>query len=385
MTLIWHEHFATSNEKVGVGLLMEKHEILLRKYALRRFPDMLKGITKDQAMLIWLDNDGNYAANCRDSDAALPNANYARELLQLFSTGPVQLNMDGTPVTDVNGVPLPAYTEQDVKEVALALSGWRVDWHRERFRAAFFDPEWHCTREKTVLGVTIPEREGKLGAKDVDDVVAIIMQQPSTAPFISKTLIQKLATEAPTPGYVQRVATVFAASRGDIRLTVRAILLDPEFTSEAVVRSQYKEPIEQLVGPIRALGGSTGGDALIQWSYLARQLIYYPPSVFSFYPPGHKDALVNTALLNFRDRAADEFATSWWDTGFDADKLLRTKKLTTPELAADYLASTLLAAPATPELRSELIAYMNTDEGLSGRKFRGAVWLVLCSPDFQRN
>src|SRR6185436_11428355 len=95
----------------------------------------------------------------------------------------------------------------------------------------------------------------------------------------------------------------------DIKATVRAILLDPEFTSDAVVRSQYKEPLEKYLGPIRALDGTTFGIAPILWGYRTKQLIYYPPSVFSFYRPGQKSSLVNTALATTHDVVADEFVS----------------------------------------------------------------------------
>jgi uncharacterized protein (DUF1800 family) len=123
------------------------------------------------------------------------------------------------------------------------------------------------------------------------------------AAFIARTLIS--SRKRPSP-HVSDVATAFLESGWSIKAAVRAILTHPEFTDPAVVRSQFKEPIEQFIAPIRALGGMTGGEALIDWSYDAGQLVYYPPSVFSFYPPGHKDALVNTATVFIRDRMADE-------------------------------------------------------------------------------
>ena len=133
-----------------------------------------------------------------------------------------------------------------------------------------------------------------------------MMKQPSLAPFISKELIQKLATETPTPGYVERVATVFRSTDGNIKATVRAILTDPEFTSDAVVRTQFKEPIEQFVGPLRALGAKTEGAAFFEWCMQAKQLPYFPPSVFSFYRPGPKGSLLDTAQIIIRDTVADQ-------------------------------------------------------------------------------
>jgi len=382
MTLIWHEHFATSNEKVGTGLLMQKQEDTLRRHSLGDFRDFLIAITQDQAMLYWLDNDYNSGTERDDAGELIPpNANYAREFLQLFTLGPQLLNMDGTPITDANGVALPSYTEQDVKQVARALTGWYTDW--PKYVKAKFDPWAHDSDPKTILGTTIPGRQGVDGMNEVADVVDIVMQHQNLAPFISKILIQKLALEQPSPEYVFRVASVFAASAGDIRQTVRAILTDPEFESDAALRTQYKEPIEFFIGPLRALGGTTKGGHIVDWTYLTRQLVYYPPSVFSFYPPGQKRQLVNTALVTYRDRGADELVTGWWDTSFNAAALIKKNRLTTPEQTVDWLADALLVGPLSSEVRDQAVAYM--DGRVDDVKFKGAAWLILVSPDFQRN
>jgi uncharacterized protein (DUF1800 family) len=384
LTLIWHEHFATSNDKVDNAFLMHKQEDLLRRRALGRFPDLLTDVITDQAMLIWLDNDYN-DGNAYDDDGnrVLPNANFAREFLQLFAMGPVMLNLDGTPVLDGNGLPVPSYTETDIKNISRALTGWHVDYKAQRYAKAIFDPNYHDSTPKTILGVTIPGRTKLAGALEVKDVVAIVMAHPNVAPFISKILIQKLATETPTPGYVQRVATVFQTTKGDLKKTVRAILVDSEFVSDAVVRTQFKEPIQYFVAPVRALSGITKGDAFIDWTFTTKQLIYYPPSVFSFYPPGQRGALINTALVTYRDRGTDELVAGYTDTDFNPVTLMKRYKLTTPEQVADFLADALLVAPLPDEARSAVIAYMNGS--VSEEKFRGAVWLVLCSPDYQRN
>lgn len=383
MVLIWHEHFATSNEKVSSGCYMHEQEEFFRKNALGNFRDLLVGITKDQAMLIWLDNDWNDGqAYDDDGNKIPPNENYARELMQLFSLGTTKLNMDGTPVVDSDGIPVPAYTEDDVKAAARALTGWHVTYGKCGKKAGF--EKWmHDEENKTFLGQVIKGRKGKAGTREVADVVRIIMQQSSVAPFISKMLIQKLATETPTPGYVERVATVFKQSGGDLKKTVRAILTDDELYSDEIIRAEYKEPIDQFIGALRALGAVTRGGAPIDWTYTSGQLVYYPPSVFSFYPPGSKATLVNTALVTIRDRVAEDIVNGYWDTYFLSEKHIKGHKLKTPEQAVDYLADLLLTAPLQDEVRDIVISYMNgqvTDE-----KFRGAVWLILCSPDFQVN
>jgi uncharacterized protein (DUF1800 family) len=386
MTLIWHEHLPVSIGKIGQGKPMHDYEEVLRRNALGSFRQLLVDITRDNAMLIYLDNNFNSAFDFRDGSPVPPNENYARELLQLFALGTERLNMDGTPVVGPDDQPLPAYTETDVREVARALTGFYVDdyrtWGPSKFYEGFHDPG-----TKTILGATVAGRRGADGANEVGDVVDAIMRHPSTAPYISKILIQKLATETPAPAYVARVAAVFKSTDGDIRATVRAILLDPEFTSDAVVRSQIKEPLETLIQPIRALDGETHGASLYFWSYLSHQLPYYPPSVFSFYRPGKRAALLTSSqvayLDYFADDLVDDYHDDFTDATFDAGALIRDFRLKKPKKTVDFLADRLLAAPLETSTRQALVDYFGGR--VTEEKLRGAVWLIITSPDFQLN
>jgi uncharacterized protein (DUF1800 family) len=396
MTLLWHEHFATSVGKVTLYTLMRDQERFLRANALGSFRQLLIGITTDNAMLIYLDNNNNDGQRLDALGNRIPpNENYARELLQLFSVGANRLNMDGTLVLDPEGKPVPAYSETDVKEVARALTGWSA--HRPRrinpeipteyIPPAGFDPSAHDPGQKIVMGEVIPAGDDNQAA-DVERIVDVIMRQPSTAPFIAKELILKLATETPSPGYVERVATVFANSGGDIRATVGAILTDDEFYSPEVVRTQYKEPIEHIVGALRGLGGKSRGNTLYYWTSQAGQLVYNPPSVFSFYRPGHKSSLVNTAYVSVRDQATEMVANSYVDRYFDASwdapgYIRRLRLAQRPGRAVDLLAHDLLAAPLTPEMRQVLLDYVGPQ--VTEEKLRGAAWLIMCSPEYQAN
>lgn len=383
MALVWHEHFATSVLKVESGLYMEYQEDLFRRNALGSFRRLLAAITRDQAMIIYLDNNRNDGNAISDGQRVPPNENYARELLQLFAMGPTQLAMDGTPILDAAGETLPNYSEHDVRETARALTGWRSGGKRGDLRRTGFDSDLHDAGDKTILGESLPGRRGPSGAREVEDIVDIIMRHPSTAPFISKELIQKLATETPTPGYVERVATVFKSTDGDLKATVRAILLDPEFTSDEVVRSQHKTPLDILVGSVRALGIAlpTGND-LLKLLEAAGHCPYLPPSVFSFYRPGSKASLVNTALVGFRDQLNHELVRER-EGGLDPAALLGDERLETPEQIVDALSDRLLAAPIGDATRAALVEYMagrTTDSAV-----RGVAWLLLCSPDYHRN
>jgi len=396
MALLWHEHFATSYGKVGSYALMRDQERLFRAGALGNFRDLLVAISTDNAMLIYLDNTyNNGQAYDENGDKIPPNENYARELLQLFGLGVNALNLDGSLVLDGRGRPLPAYTETDVKEVARALTGWIAHYPEdadEEDPSAVIAPaefaEWaHDPGAKVVLGEVIPA-DSERGARDVERVADIIMAQPTTAPFISKILIQKLASETPSRGYVQRVATVFATSRGDLRAVVRAIVGDAEFTSPAVVRAEVKTPIEHLVGALRGLGARGGANSLYYWTSVTGHLVYFPPSVFSFYRPGQKGALLTAAGVALRDQATDSIVTGLADRGFDAvwdaPGMLRRYRLAhRPAVAVDLLARELLAAPLTAATRQVLLDYIGPQ--VSDAKLRGAAWLLMCAPDYQVN
>jgi uncharacterized protein (DUF1800 family) len=397
MALLWHEHFATSVGKVNYFTMMHDQEELFRQHGLGSFRDLLIGISRDNAMLIYLDNTGNDGqAVGDDGERTAPNENYARELMQLFALGPVQLEMNGAPVVSADGVPLPAFGERDVKEAARALTGWFAKSNatflgeppNRTNPPAEFDPSKHDPGSKAVLGEVIPAAAGDDGAADIERLVDILMRQPTMAPFIASELIQKLATETPTPGYVERVATVFASTDGDIAETVRAIATDPEFFSDAVVRSQYREPIEQVVGAVRALEGRTDGVQIHAWAAKAGQSLWFPPSVFSFYRPGAKRSLIEAGLVPERDQAADELARADLDdpsgTGWDARRFMRHHGLRRhPERAVDALAETLLAAPLRAAVRDEIAAYLGTD--ITTEKLRGAAWLLMTTPEFQVN
>jgi hypothetical protein len=164
---------------------------------------------------------------------------------------------------------------------------------------------------------------------------------------------------------------------------VKAILLDPEFSDPSAIRTQWKEPIEHFVLPVRALSGVTNGQAFIRWTFLTKQMLYYPPSVFSFYPTGGKRQLLTTSTVAYRDRGIEQLVAGKHGTHFDPDQLIRKRRLQTPEQTVNFLADALLVAPLAPRVRTEIISYMGGR--VDAEKFRGAVCLVLTSPDYQRN
>jgi uncharacterized protein (DUF1800 family) len=411
MTLNLHEHFAVSDEKVQNAVFMHDYEEFLRTNALGSFRDLLIGLSTDKAMLVWLDNNNNNGAK-KDSQGKpiSPNINFARELLQLFTLGTTKLDRYGSPTYDANGVPIPAYTEADIKAVARALTGWQVKSTTNSTTnittySVVFNSGLHDTSDKLMFGVTIKGQTGSAGANELPQVIDLIMRQSTHSRFIAKILIQKLATETPSGDYINYVGQVYARNSFNLKYTIQAILTYPDFTSDAVVRNQYRNPIEEFIGALRSLKANipptSTDNFLLNWTGRAAQQVYFPPSVFSFYPPGQKKDLVNTALTTYRDKAANDFVTRSITVSpgsstkvllIDFAKLASDNKLTTPDLAVDYLSDALLCAPLEnadapkddpKSVRTQIISYMAGS--VSTTKLKGAAWLIMCSPDFQRN
>jgi uncharacterized protein (DUF1800 family) len=268
---------------------------LLSTHAFGNYRDLLRDVTMSSSMGKFLD-----LANSRKPGlAGGANENYPRELMQLFTIGLWQLNQDGSLVI-VNGSSVPAYSQQTVQQVALALTGWTyatapgatprsVNW--EYFGAPMETrQENHDTSAKSFLGCSLPA--GQSVEADLDDVLDCLMAHPNTAPFVATRLIRSLVMSNPSPGYIQRVADVFAGRTGgipgDLRAVVHAILTDPEArqTTATATQGRLKEPVLQVVGFLRALNG--GFTPTQQLSYLfdyMAQSILSPPSVFSWFSP----------------------------------------------------------------------------------------------------
>jgi uncharacterized protein (DUF1800 family) len=214
MTLFWHNHFATSQQKVRSSQLMYRQNALLRREALGNFARLLHAMARDPAMLVWLDNAG--------SRRQAPNENFAREVMELFTLG------EGH------------YTEQDVKEAARAFTGMSIDRDSGDFR---WRPAFHDAGEKTVLG--------KTGRFDGDDVLGILLARPETAEFVTAKLWREFVSPVPDPVEVRRLAARWREAGYEIKPLVRALLLSTAFWAEDNRRSLIKSPVDLVVGTMR--------------------------------------------------------------------------------------------------------------------------------------
>jgi hypothetical protein len=216
MTLFWHNHFATSIVKVQSPSLMFRQNCLLRQHALGRFGSLLQAVSRDGAMLAWLDSNRNVKGK--------PNENYARELMELFSLG------------------VGHYTEKDVREAARAFTGWHSDG-----RGFAFDAGSHDDGPKTVLGQT--------GAWDGGDVVRIVLEQPAAARFLVRKLYHFLMGEqaAPPDALLEPLCASFRQSDYDVAVLVKTMLASRHFYSEHAFRQRLKGPVEYVLGAVRAV------------------------------------------------------------------------------------------------------------------------------------
>ena len=232
----------------GSAIYRPSYFDFIQQNSLSTFDQLLKAITLSPTMGFFLNN--------KDNTASVPNENFAREVMQLFSVGLVQLNMDGTTKRDSNGVPFETYTQSDVMEATKALSGWGNNFVKNLPQSNGCncqvpmipkDPSQHNSSSKKILGTTIPANQTT--QQDLDSFIKILVNHPNTAPFVSRRLIQNLVTSDPSPEYIARIAKVFVDSKADLSKVVKAILLDAEAragdnpSAQTARVGKIKEPI----------------------------------------------------------------------------------------------------------------------------------------------
>ena len=263
MTLFWHNHFTSSLKKVRSPQLIYRQNQLLRRHALGSFRELLHAISRDAAMLVYLDNHSNRAGN--------PNENFARELLELFTLG------EGY------------YSEQDIKEAARAFTGWSVDRKTGDHQLR---PRQHDQGVKTFLGHN--------GNWDGSDIVEIILEQPRTAVHITEKVWRELVDDAPPPDTIEAIASIFRDSDYDIARLLYAVLTSDEFYDPAVYATQIKSPVELLVGTVRTLGlPLEDGRLLVRAGRGLGQDLFDPPNVKGW--PGGESWITSDTLLVRRE------------------------------------------------------------------------------------
>ncbi|MEL7296335.1 MAG: DUF1800 family protein [Pseudomonadota bacterium] len=274
--------------------------------AFGNYKDILTDVTYTPSMADYLTYRGSRRADAR---GRLPDENYAREILQLFSIGLIELNMDGSPRL-VNGETVETYDNDDIVNLSRVFTGFDFDrtqnpeWMMWAVPLAYFNNR-HSPEEKNFLNVSIPANTD--GPTSVELAIDGIFAHPNVAPFVSRQLIQRFTMSAPPPEYIERVATAFEAgrfeadngrefgtgTRGDMQATIAAVLLDP-LMFEDTVNGKLREPILKFLHVVRALEmapvdvpAETRLRNTADTGVSLGQHPFRPPSVFNFYRPGY--------------------------------------------------------------------------------------------------
>lgn len=354
MTLFWHGLLTSSFSKARLPNLMRDQNEFFRKNALGRFPDILQGISRDPAMMLWLDLNQNLKSH--------PNENYARELMELFSLG------------------IGNYTEQDVREAARAYTGWSY----RPLLGFTFNSNQHDAGSKTFLGQT--------GNFDGDNVVDVIMRQPASPRFIAGKLFSFFAYPNPSAEVLGPLVDAYKGNDLSIKALVRAILTSDEFYSAKAYRAIVKSPIEFVAGTLRTLGIDNDGKQLAPAAISMGQEPFNPPNVAGW--PGGRTWLASgtwLARVNFANRLAAAIPEA---NRPEAGALAGAASATAPADAVDKLLDLFLDGQSSPDGRQALIDYITPPGGgsLAGadkswveERRRGLAYLVLASPEYQLN
>ena len=405
--------------------LADYYDVLARN-AFGNFRQLMEQVTLHPAMGVYLSMLGN-----RKPDLALnirPDENYARELMQLFTIGLVQLNPDGTIQTDGLGQPIPTYDQSVIEGFANVFTGWNYSGgtsfstaivnHITQARPMQAYPEEHSPVAKRLLdypGVVTNELPpNQTPAQDLAAALDNVFNHPNVAPFIARRLIQRLVASNPSDGYVARVAAVFAndgtGKRGQLGAVVRAILLDPEARPNLATANdatgKLKEPLLRLIQLWRAYKASAANGVyrLLNADKNFGEGHLLSPSVFNFFTPHYapqgeltERALVapemqiatedlNTLITNYLN--AQVFARNSTKTGLAADAIViniseEVALAGNPDAIVASLSTKLLGGRISPMLAAEArAAVLRWPVTNRGNRVAEPMFLIVSSPEY---
>jgi uncharacterized protein (DUF1800 family) len=339
MTLFWHNHFVSSQQKVKLAQLMYRQNATLRANALGNFADLLHAIARDPAMVIYLDN----AQNRKGS----PNENFAREVMELFTLG------EGH------------YSEQDIKEAARAFTGWSLDRQTGQF---VFRRFIHDDGVKTVLGRT--------GNLDGDQVLDILLREPTTAEFITRKLWREFVSPDPDEAAIRRIGQRFRDSRYDIKVALYGL-----FTSDAFYASEnravlVKSPIDVVVGTLRQFDMKPREATPFAVAAASMgQSLFAPPNVKGW--PGQETWINASTLL-----ARKQFLERLFRGDETSTRMLPGANAQTPVTADAGMMGAVprqtmqLQGAPDPEKARQVRFMRAMERGISGVQFESGVWLA---------
>jgi uncharacterized protein (DUF1800 family) len=370
MTLFWHGHFATSMEKVRDGYYMWRQNELFRRLATGSWLQLLCEMGKDPAMLIWLDQ--------AQSRKEHPNENFAREVMELFALG------EGH------------YTEKDIAEAARAFTGWGLDRATQKFVDR---PRAHDDGLKTIFG--------KSGNFDGDQVLALIVEQPQAARFITAKLWSYFAGTPISAELNDALADVFRKAENRFKPVLRAMFLSREFYAPDVVRAQVKSPVQWLVMAVRQLERDLPPPLVC--TALTRSLgqeLFLPPNVKGW-DGGLTWITTNNLLTRYNEsatlvfgdlkavmgafqgskanqaRVAERRLERLRISGVDPEKLFSIEERHVKDKFIAALERRFLQASFKPQQEKALREFLDARGPLDPEDILGAIRLVMCTPDYQ--
>jgi len=358
ITLFWHDHFATSIDKDGMDVpKMQRQNALFRSMGMGQFEPFLNAVSRDPAMMTWLD----LTSNRRTS----PNENYAREVMELFALGV------GTPSQ-------PNYTENDIKQATRAFTGYTIGSDGN----FLLNASTHDSGTKTVLGQSCESGD------QVHHILLTAMQSGRnvSAHYLTAKLFSWFAYPvAPDDSVVLALAPGFLANSLNLGWLVAQILKSPQFSSNAAYRAIIKSPVEVAIGILRILGAER-----LQANGVHSRLVeqgmrlFFPPDVAGW-PSGR--VWVNATTILSRSNMAASIVNSMGKVATTeaggASVFSRMTGLTTATQKVDYIVGLFVDGDVSPTARTALISYANT--ATTDEKTRGLFNLVLALPTFQLN
>jgi uncharacterized protein (DUF1800 family) len=353
----WSDHFniyVRKNQHLVFLKIVDDREAI-RPNALGKFRDLLSASAHSPAMLVYLDNVQNVSG--------APNENYAREIMELHTLG-------------VHA----GYTQQDVQELARALTGWTVHRRGRLQGQFFFDPAHHDGGEKVILGTTLPAGQDE---SDVLQVLDMLVSHPATGQFIAAKLVRRFVADEPPATLVDRVAQTYAEADGDVKAMLRETFLSDEFVTAP---PKLKRPFTFAVSAMRALGADMRPRAtrsLHRWLNLMGQpLFQWPP------PDGYPDvARAWTANLLPRWNFALALVNGQVEgVSVPLDQLLEASAATDTPSALNAFAGLILGRALDDQastLFADYIGSGNLDDPPTRSRLNEAIALMLASPAFQ--
>jgi uncharacterized protein (DUF1800 family) len=330
MTLFWHGLLTSGLDKAGPAQLYQQNQ-LFRKMALGNFDELLKAVSKDPAMMIYLDSENNRKGK--------PNENYARELMELFTTG------------------IGHYSEDDVRESARAFTGWTLSGGKARDTlSATFVPRYHDDGIKTFMG--------KRGNFTGDDIVEMLVPMRATAERLSTKLFSFFAYPNPEKEVVQHLADVFQKQRYNVGAVVKEIFTMDQFYSARAYRGLIKSPAEYVAQVSRATETASAAQAAVGAMGSMGQSLFYPPNVAGW-PSG--SSWINSSTLLYRINYAN-------GASMKSSSTLKSQSL-------DQLLKTLVDGNVAPGTRQSLEQFASAHPNDRA----GLIFFVLATPDYQLN